>query len=492
VGFLPSCWKQALTGRGLASLALVGAALAVPDGAEAGGLYLMPRGAEAASRAGARVASSDDPQALWYNPAGLVGSRRQILGDFVLPLLRSDFRRVLDNGQMEPTVSSSSAIPIPTLAYSDNFGLKDWGFGIGLLVPPGAGGDWPDKVNGQPAPQRYSILNANGSAIATLALGAAYTPLPGLSLGATLYVTTATVAGDVAISACDYAFCSQPEAPEWEGLSRCRQGPVVTASGALGATYAFKRARLGASVQLPTKIAGDADFDVTLPDQFVFDDVKLQNAKGGSDLKARIALKMPAIARLGVAFTPLPKLNAEATGTWETWSSQSDITVRPLGVTANNVPGIGTVRADAVTLARHMRDTWSVALGGTYDLSDLRPDQRSLTVNGGLMYESSAFAKRDLSPTTIDTQKLLIGLGASVEVYERLFLDVTYGHIFMRNQNVTNSRVLLPAAIRPLPVDTDPSTYAVGDRPAIGNGRYRTEADYVGLGLRYKLADYKR
>ncbi|MFM2419506.1 MAG: hypothetical protein RL385_4229, partial [Pseudomonadota bacterium] len=244
--------------------------------------------------------------------------------------------------------------------------------------------------------------------------------------------------------------------------------------------------------QLPTKIAGDADFDVALPDQFVFDDVKLQNAKGGSDLKARMSLKMPAIARLGVAFRPLPKLDAEAAGSWENWSSQSDITVRPLGVTANNVPGIGTVRADAVTLARHMRDTWSVALGATYDLSDLRHDKRSLALNGGVMYESSAFAKRDLSPTTIDTHKVLIGFGASVEVYERLFVDVTYGHIFMRNQTVTNSRVLLPAAIRPLPVDNDPSTYAVGDRPAIGNGRYRTEADYVGLGVRYKLADYKR
>jgi long-chain fatty acid transport protein len=437
------------------------------------------------------VASSDDPQALWYNPAGLVRAKRQVLGDFVLPVLRTDFTRTLDNGAVEPTVSSTSTIPIPTLAYSDDFGLRRWGFGVGLIIPMATGGKWPSQVNGQPAPQRYSILNADGSALASLVLGAAYSPIPQLSLGASLYLTSATLGGEVAVSACDYAFCSQPEAPEWEGRTRFRLGPVFTATAALGATYAFKYARVGASVLFPERFAGDADFDVALPDQFVFDDVTLTNAQGGTDLKARMAVKLPAIARLGVAFTPIRRLSAELTGVWENWSSQSDISVRPIGVTANNVPGIGTVRADSVTLARHMRDTWSLALGGTYDLGFLRRDGRGLSAQAGMMYESSAFQKRDLSPTSLDTHKFLFGLGASVEVYERLFVDLTYGHIFMKNARVTNSRVLLPAAIRPVPVDDDPGSYDVGDRPAIGNGRYRTEADYVGLGIRYKLASFK-
>ena len=68
-----------------------------------------------------------------------------------------------------------------------------------------------------------------------------------------------------------------------------------------------------------------------------------------------------------------------------------------------------------------------------------------------------------------------------------MFLDVSYGHLFMQNRNVTNSRVLLPAAIQPLPQDHDPRHYAVGDRPAIGNGKYVMEANFVGLGLRWLL-----
>lgn len=474
-----------------------------PRSAQAGGLYLMPRGAEAAARGGARVAGSDDPQALWYNPAGLLSSGRQLLVDGVLPIVRTDFTRMLDNGMEQPKVSSTSAVPIPTLAYSDNFGLKDWGFGIGLIVPPGSGGSWPDKVNGRPAPQRYSILDAEGTFLATLALGAAYSPVERLSLGVALYLTAAQVGATVALSACDYAFCLQPEAKEWEGRTRFLLGPVYTASAVFGAKYAIGRAAgngrearewatVGASLQLKTKISGDAQFDVTLPDQSIFDDVKLQNRAGGTDLKADMEVALPMVIRLGVEFRPLKSLRTEIGGTWENWSEQSSITVNPKGVIARDVPGIGDVAADKVTLARNMRDTWSLNIGGTYDLAPLVRSRRAFAANAGFMYESSSFQNRDLSVTTIDTRKTMIGLGVSYEVARNVLLDLTYGHIFMRNRHVRNSRVLLPAAIHPLPQDDDPGSYEPGDRPAIGNGKYVMEADFVGIGVRWKLDAWQR
>lgn len=463
----------------------------VPRSALAGGLYLMPRGAEAAARGGARVAGSDDPQALWYNPAGLLSSGRQLLVDGVLPIMRTDFTRMLDNGREEPTVSSTSAVPIPTLAYSDNFGLDRWGFGVGLIVPPGSGGSWPETVNGRPAPQRYSIIDAQGTFLATLALGAAYSPIDRLSLGLALYLTAAQVGATVAVSACDYALCLQPEAKEWEGRTRFLLGPVYTATALFGAKYAFDRATVGASLQLKTKIAGEASFDVALPDQQIFDDVKLQNRDGGSDLKADMEVALPMIMRLGVEFRPLKALRTEVAGSWENWSQQSSITVNPKDVIARDVPGVGDVAADPVTLARNMRDTWSLNLGGTYDLAPLVRSRRAFAANAGFVYESSSFRNRDLSVTTVDTRKTMIGLGVSYEVARNVLIDFTYGHIFMRNRHVKNSRVLLPAAIHPLPQDDDPGSYEPGDRPAIGNGKYTMEADFVGLGVRWKLDPWK-
>jgi long-subunit fatty acid transport protein len=374
------------------------------------------------------------------------------------------------------------------IAYSDDFGLRRWGFGVGIIVPPAYSLAWPSEVDGAPAPQRYSILDTKGSAIGSFVLAAAYRPLERLSLGAALYITTAQVAGKVAISACDYAVCSQPEAPEWEGTSSFLLGPVVTASATFGARWDFDHARIGGSVQLRTKIKGDAEFKIALPDQSIFDGVTVENEDGGSDLHAKMEVALPTIIRLGVEGDVERNTKVELGGTWENWGVQRSIAVRPIGVIAREVPGIGDVQAEPVTLTTNMRPTWALNLGGTHDFSRYLHG-RKLFGNAGFMYESSSLSTRDLSPTTIDTNKVLLAAGASFEVVRGMLLDLSYGHVFMVDHVVRDSRVLLPAAIRPLPADPDPGMFAAGDRPAIGNGRYNIEADVVAIGLRWKIEE---
>lgn len=464
------------------------ATLSVPRAAHAGGLYLFPLGAEPAARGGAKVAGVSSPHALWYNPAGLAYAGRQLLTDFNLPLARASFTRFLDNGGIEPNVRvHGGVLPIPTIGYSDNFGLRRWGFGIGLIVPPGYALSWPDEVNGQPAPQRYSILNTDGSAIASLALAAAYRPIERLSLGVAVYLTSATVGGDVAVSVCDYAVCSQPEAPEWMGRSRFRLGPVATATALFGARYDFRRVRLGGSVQLRTKLSGKASFDIQLPDNALFDGIRLENERGGTDLQAETTILLPTIARLGVEVDLTEMLKMELAGTWENWAAQRSIEVRPIDVVARDVPGVGDVRAQTVTVARDMNNSWALHLGATQDLTVYMPKHRRFLVHGGFMLESSAIHPRDMSPVALDTRRMLVSGGASVELVPGLLLDLTYGHMFMENHVVRNSRVLLPSAIRPTAEDPNPEQYEVGDRPAIGNGRYAIEADMVAIGLRWMI-----
>ncbi|MFT3928102.1 MAG: outer membrane protein transport protein [Myxococcales bacterium] len=460
----------------------------LPRKAHAGGLYLFPRGAESAAQGGATVAGSRNPQALWYNPAGLVESKRQLLVDFVLPMVQTEFTRKLDNGTYEPTVNGNSLpVPIPTIAFSDNLGFKKLGFGVGLIIPPAYASSWPSQLpNGDRAPQRYSVLNGNGSFIGSLALGAAYQATDRLSFGGALYLTAAQLGGEVAVSACDYAFCQQPEAKEWEGRTKFLLGPVYTATAVLGANLDLDHVRLGASVQLRTKVSGEAQFDIRLPDQAIFDNVQLQGPKGSKDLKADMSVVLPTIVRLGAEFRPLKEARVEVAGTWEHWAQQQSIRVTPKDVVAHDVPSIGDVKAQSVSLARNMRDTWAIAVGGSYDVKK-KWRGRGAKVLAGLMYESSAFSDRNLSPAALDTQKFLLSLGASVEISSRVFLDASYGHMFMQNRNVNNSAVLLPAAIKPLPQDNDPHHYAPGDRPAIGNGKYVMEANFIGLGLRWKF-----
>jgi long-subunit fatty acid transport protein len=451
-----------------------------PRTALAGGLYLMPRGVGPGSQAGAVTASVQGVHSLWYNPAGLASGSREVLFDLTLPFVRAGFTRLTERSdgsfsRSPAAEASSTPIPIPTLGYTDSFGLKRFGFGIALLVPPGYSLDWPSSVNGERAPQRYSILDTHGSAIGTLALGAGYRPLDWLSLGAALYITAAQVGGTVAVSACDYVVCQIPEGREWEGRTRFLLGPVYTASANFGAQGDFGRIKVGISGQLRTTLSGDAKFDVTLPDQKFFDGVTVENGHGSKDVRAHMKAVLPGIARIGVQGKATDDLTIELDGTWERWSVQDSLRINPKDVFVRNIPTIGSVRAQPVSLARNMKDTYAVQLGGQYDLSKFV--HRRLFANAGLMFETSAFADKDLSPTTIDTNKFLTALGLSVQVAHNLLLDVSYGHVFMQNREVRDSRVLLPSAIRPTPAD----------RPAIGNGNYRIEADFVGLGLRWLL-----
>ncbi len=468
--------------RALGSLlvtAVVSALALLPGTARAGGFYLTPVGAEPAGRAGARVAGVSTPHALWYNPAGLAHAKRQLLFDLNATFARASFTRFVDDGSSDPTVHvRSSPVPIPTLAYSDDFGLRNWGFGFGIVLPPAYGLNWPSQVDGQPAPQRYSILDTDKTAFGSLALGAAYRPFSALSIGAALYLTAARIGGEVAVSGCDYAVCQQPEAPEWEGRSRFLLGPVYTATAVFGLRYDFARVRVGASVQVRTKIAGVADFDVKLPDQYVFDDVTITDARGGRDLKADLKMTLPMIARFGVEVDVTRTLAMELATTWEAWSQASAMTVRPRSVFVRDVPGVGTIRASDLAVTRNARDTWALALGGTQDLSLLTRATRVLNVSAGAMYESSAVDRRNVSPAFLDTEKLLLSLGASVGLSRRVLLDVSYGHVFMRNRIVRDSEVRLPEAIRPAPHEP---------LPRIGNGRYTIEANYLALGLRVQF-----
>jgi hypothetical protein len=210
------------------------------------------------------VAGVRSPHALWYNPAGLVESKNQLLVDVVVPFVQTEFTRTLDNGTTTPTARAASApLPIPTLGLTHNLGLKRMGFGVALIVPPGYSAKWPTTVDGQRAPQRYSILDANGSFLGALALGAAYQITDRITIGGALYLQVAQLGGTVAVSACDYAFCSQPEAPEWDGRTRFLLGPAYAATADFGITADFDWVRLGASVLIRSKFSGQAKFALT-------------------------------------------------------------------------------------------------------------------------------------------------------------------------------------------------------------------------------------
>ncbi len=458
---------------------------------EAGGLFLTDRGTRPLGRGFAFVAGADDPQALWYNPAGLAWSEQQLLLDATMTFFYGSYTRIDSGGNELGAVGIDAApLPIPMIAYSHPVG--DFTLGLGVHAPNATLLRWPYGVRAgggtcdattlegasdpgcDAAPQRYSLYSLEGSAFVNVTPALAWRR-GGLSIGGGVHLLLGSFVGETAISACDGTLCSQPEDPEWDGVARFTLAPIVHPGITLGVTYDAGPIRIGASfVWWPRAIRGDAVLDVRLPAAPLFDGATVDGNK------ARLELAMPIILRAGVEARPVRGLRVEAAVVYERWSMQEAAKITPRNVWIRDAVAIGDYQVGPLEIPRNMNDVWSVRLGGSYALLDDR-----MQVSAGVNYETSSFDDAYLSPLTLDTGKVVLGLGASVEVTEGVWLDVSYAHVFLRDREVRDSRVPQPNPIRP-PRNPDLEPNA-GGTVFVGDGDYRMEADVVGLGLRWQI-----
>lgn len=480
------------------ALALVAISF-VPSRAHAGGFYLLDRGTRPLGRGGAFVAGADDPGALWYNPAGIGFAGEQLLIDATLGFLDVTYTRVDSGGNPQPTIHGTNApLPIPTIAGTFDFGLEHFHFGVGVFAPNAALMSYPESltVDGMPypAPQRYSLLSMEGSLIATLAAGVAWTPLPDeLSIGLAVHAIFGSFAARVALSACDGAICTFPEDPDYDGIAQMTLAPIFTAAVVGGVTWNPGPVRVGASFSTPFSLSGDASIDVRPPSATAFEgaltrtrtdsgpcsvenapDEEVQADPGHPcrDTTAAVNLNFPFILRVGVELLAIENLRLEAAFVWETWSMQRDVAVVPNDVWIVDALSFLDYEVGALSIPRNMRDTFSVRLGGEYTIDG------TYQVRLGGYYENGAFDDAYLSPLTIDSDKIVVAGGFSMRLFDGVWGDlmVGYAHLFARR--VTDSRVTQANPIRPPGPDRDP-VY-------VGNGDYSFTMPFFGVGMRWQ------
>lgn len=496
----------------LSALALMlGLATALPPStAHAGGFYLLDRGTRAMGRGGAFVAGADDPQSLWYNPAGLGWSGNQLLIDGTMTVFGVDYQRVDSGGNTLPAVHGNSApLPIPTLAGSFRFdAVPQLTFGVGVFAPNAALMQYPSSVSvggvPQPAPQRYSLLSMDGSIIASLAAGVAWRPIDELSIGIGVHVVYGSFAARTTMSACDGVTCAFPEDADYDAIAQLTLNPAFTAVATLGATYDAGPVRFGLSVMTPYALSGTAQIQVRPPSAAAFNgafvrtregscsgvtDQEIQSAiaAGGThpcqSTRADLNLDFPWVVRFGVQLEAIENLNLEATVVWETWSLEQQVSVGPRNVWfANALGGALDYQVGPLSIPRNMRDTVSVRLGGEYTIDHW------IQIRAGGYFETGAFTDQWLQALTIDSDKLVVSGGLSMRVDAGLWLDAMVGYAHLFPHNVTNSSVPQPNPIRPPLSPSDPRM--AGDPTFIGNGTYTMTAPFFGVGLRW-ITDYQ-
>lgn len=464
-----------------ALLALTGAAPA-----HAAGLYFADRGVRPAARGGAFIAGADDIGAVAYNPAGLFDAGSQFLLDaswlhFTSDYTRQSILRQTDPNTGQPTGTrflqtfptvhgTSPVLPIPTIGYSFQ-PHRQWVVAISVWAPYAAIASYPEEVENKPAPQRYSLLTLDGSALAFLGVAAAFAPSKQWRLGAALGVLAGSFKSSVVFSGCvpDKFFCA-PEQPEWDVLSELSVGPIVSPAGEIGAIYIPDPSwRIGLSFQGPVYVRSGGTVKTRLPSTPVFDRAKQE----GEDVD--VSFDLPWNVRFGVEARPLPELRIEVGGGYERWGMHDAITVAPDGIALKNVAAFPeTYYLPDVVFPRHFQDSFSIRAGGEYshELFGYLWDARA-----GLAFESSAIPEEWLNVLTIDAPKLTAALGLGLHMGKWRF-DATYAHVFGFDATVDPEKAKMTQVS---PVQARPPKNA----NTINGGVYEARADVFGIGLAY-------
>jgi long-chain fatty acid transport protein len=467
-------------------VATVAAVLSIAASSHAAGLYFTDRGVRPAARAGAFIAGADDLGAIAYNPAGVYEAGAQVLFDAAWLHYTSDFTRQsiltqVDPNTGEPTGTrfqqtfgevhgTSPVLPIPTLAVSFQPDPQ-WVVAVGLWAPYAVIASYPEDVGGKPAPQRYSLITLDGSALGFFGAVAAFAPTKEWRIGIGAGVLAGTFKSTVALSAClpDRFFCA-PQDPDWDVMSELTVGPIVAPAGELGAIWIpTPDWRVGLSIQSPVYVRAGGTVATRLPAAAAFNRARQE----GEDVD--VSFDLPWNVRAGVEMRAVENLRLELGFGYERWSMHDKILVEPDGIALEDVATFPeTYNLPDIVFPRNFQDSVSVRLGGEYSvmLGGYRWDGRA-----GLAFETSAIPEEYLTVLTTDAPKLTMGLGVGIHIDKWRF-DATYAHVFGFDATVDPGT----AKQTPInPVESRPPRVA----DAVNGGVYRARADVFGVGLTY-------
>lgn len=474
------------------AFALFVAAIAHAPRAHAAGLYFADRGVRPLGRGGAFVAGADDLGAIFYNPAGLVDAGSQVLLDASWVRSSTSFTRQVRVTPVDPNTgqpgrssfvqtfdrvdSTSPLVPLPTLAGSYRV-LDDLVVAAGVYAPYAALNDYPETLpDGRPAPQRYSVVSLDGSALAVAGVWAGWRPLRWLQIGAGPTALLGRLQSTVVFGACpsDRFLCA-PEDPAFDARGRATGDPIVAPGAAFGAIAApIDGVRIGASLQLPYRVDAPARVQAGLPSSALFDGASVAGER------ARMRFRLPTIARLGVEARPAPATRAEVAFVHEGWGAHDRIELEPEDLELRNVTLFPPVyRPAPVAIDRGFVNAWSLRAGAERRFALGWGD---LDVRAGGLYEKSAVPAARVSVLSLDADKVTLAAGASAHLGGRWRVDGVLA-------------VMLPVA-----VDVSPDEAALqkvtpvranvsGREPPINGGRYEASAVVVGLGAVYRFGD---
>lgn len=175
-------------------------------------------------------------------------------------------------------------------------------------------------------------------------------------------------------------------------------------------------------------------------------------------LAIRSNLTLPDELTIGINQKITDKLSISAGFEWTHWSLFNSFPVRS-----------AASGAVVTNLAFRYRDGWLASVGGAYQYNE------ALLLRAGLGYEKSPISDTVRTVRLTDNDRVWTSLGASYRVSNKLSVDVSYAHAFIKKSPITINSIANPA-FNPLA----PLAYV---------GSNKASLDIVSLGLNYRWDD---
>lgn len=397
-------------------LLLIGARETVLS-AYAGGFLNTLQSATGASSAGAGVtALGEDAATIWYNPAGMVLLQRPealAAGGLIFP--STSFQ---NNGSTDaagfPTGGNTSTNPTDFLLPSvfASFPVTEQlHLGLGVFAPFGQDSKYDDDWVGRYQVQQVALKTVD------IRPALAYRINSLISIGGALDVQYAHFRSANAIDFGTLCFSIGACAATPEGAD----GRLLTSLSSWGVGYDF-----GVLVEPSTDVRIGANYKSGIHGGFTGDThfnvppVAMPLMAGGAfgNTSGNATLSFPQVVSLGGVWRINEYWTALLDTSWTQWSE-----VQQLALNFSN-------QTPAVVQPLHWHDSWKVAFGGIYRVSD------STDLRAGLAFDQSPIGGQYRTADLPQSDAIVLGLGLRQRVNDHLELGLSYDYTHYVNASL--------------------------------------------------------
>ncbi|MBW1940513.1 MAG: outer membrane protein transport protein [Deltaproteobacteria bacterium] len=404
---------------------LVFSVLCTTSAAYGSGFGIFTQGASALGQADAVVAHTDEPSAIFFNPAlinDLPGTQMELGTTLIFPSreFKSNLTGTTSDG--EDTVYYPSTFFI-SHSFNDTVSA-----GVGVFNPFGLGTEWDDDWEGRYIATQSEITTYTVNPVLSYRI----TPRVSFAAGVDFLWFDTTLKKKINLN--PYPDAKQKFSGDGSGIGY-NLGILVNISDSisLGTSYRSK---------IDVDIDGDASFNLPSPLLIgVF-----PNTGGKTDIT------LPQQVFAGISYMASDQLTLEGGFRWEDWSSFKELTIdldQPIG------------GQTSMTEFKNWDSTYAVNIGAKYKLNEV------VSLLAGYLYSENPVPDDTVEPSIPDSDTHLFCVGTDMK-FKKFKIAMSYAYQLQEDRNKNN-----------FVGGKDPSRSA--------NGRYETELHLLGLSLAYRF-----